>query len=178
MIFKETELKGAYLIELEKNLDERGFFARSFCEKEFQDHGISFNPVQANLSYNERCNTLRGMHYQESPYEEAKLVRCVRGSIFDVIIDLRDGSSTKNQSYGVELNRENRKSLFIPKGFAHGFLTLEPNTEVSYLMSDFYLPGKGRGIRWDDPFYDIQWPGEIHVISEKDEAWPYVKQQV
>jgi len=175
MIFRETELKGAYLIELEKNLDERGFFARSFCEKEFLYHGISFSPVQANLSFNERSNTLRGMHYQESPYEEAKLVRCVWGSIFDVIIDLRDQSPTKDHWVGVELNRENRKSLYVPKGFAHGFLTLEPNTEVSYLMSDFYTAGKGRGIRWDDPFYNIQWPGKIRSISEKDKSWPLLQ---
>jgi dTDP-4-dehydrorhamnose 3,5-epimerase len=174
MIFQETELKGAYLIELEENRDERGFFARSFCEKEFLDHGISFKPVQANLSYNKRSNTLRGMHYQKSPYEEAKLVRCIQGSIFDVIIDLRDESPTKDRWFGVELNQENRKSLYVPKGFAHGFLTLEPSTEVSYLMSDFYLPGKGRGIRWDDPFYDIQWPDKVLSISEKDKTWPFV----
>jgi dTDP-4-dehydrorhamnose 3,5-epimerase len=175
MIFKETELKGVYLIELEKIPDERGFFARSYCEKEFLNHGISFNPVQANLSYNKNSNTLRGMHYQESPYEEAKLVRCVRGAIFDVIVDLRNGSSTKNKWVGVELNQENRKSLYVPKGFAHGFLTLEPNTEVCYLMSDFYVPGKGRGIRWDDPFYDIQWPSQVCVISDKDKAWPLLQ---
>lgn len=175
MIFRETNLSGAFVIELEKSRDDRGFFARSFCEKEFLNHGIPFQPVQANLSHNEKKFTLRGMHFQESPYEETKLVRCVRGSLYDVIIDLRDGSPTKDQWVGIELNQENRKSLYIPKGFAHGFLTLEPNTEVSYLMSDFYVPGKGRGIRWDDPFYDIQWPDKVRVISDKDKTWPLIQ---
>ena len=173
MIFQETKLQGAYIIELEKNVDDRGFFARTFCVNEFQEQGLSFNPVQTNLSFNEKSHTLRGMHYNESPHEEAKVVRCVRGSIFDVIIDLRDESPTKNEWVGVELTAGNCKSLYVPKGFAHGFLTLKPETEVSYLMSDFYVPGKGRGIRWDDPFYDIHWPGEPAVISEKDNGWPY-----
>lgn len=174
MKFSETGLKEAYTIELEELVDERGFFARTFCIKEFAEEGIDFNPVQRNHSYNEYKHTLRGMHYQESPYEEAKLVSCVKGLIYDVIIDIREDSSTLNKWIGVELSASNRKMLFVPKGFAHGFLTLEDDTEVSYLMSDFHKPGVGKGIRWDDPFYDIQWPADVKVISEKDKNWPYI----
>ncbi|PWN07816.1 dTDP-4-dehydrorhamnose 3,5-epimerase [Rhodohalobacter mucosus] len=174
MRFHETDLKGSYLIELDEINDERGFFARSFCTHEFLIQGITFNPVQANLSLNKRKHTLRGIHYQDPPHEEAKLVRCIRGSIFDVIIDLREDSPTSGQWVGVELTDKNRKSIYIPKGFAHGFLTLEPDSEVSYLMSDHHVPGKGLGIRWNDPFYNIQWPAEPAVISDKDRNWPLV----
>lgn len=173
MKFSETELKEPYIIELEEHIDERGFFARTFCINEFAEVGIDFNPVQRNLSYNKYKHTLRGMHYQEPPYEEAKLVSCVKGSIYDVIIDIREDSSTLNKWIGLEMSAVNRKMLFVPKGFAHGFLTLEDDTEVSYLMSDFYKPGVGGGIHWDDPFYHIEWPAQAEVISEKDKNWPY-----
>jgi dTDP-4-dehydrorhamnose 3,5-epimerase len=173
MIFKETKLKDAYIIDLDDKKDERGFFARTFCEKEFKEAGQPFRAVQANLSYNKSRFTLRGMHYQVSPHEEAKIVRCIRGAVYDVIIDLRKKSPTADQWMGVELSAENRKSLYVPKGFAHGFLTLREHTEVHYLMSEFYMPGVGRGIRWDDPFYNIEWPNEAGIISEKDQNWPY-----
>lgn len=177
MIFTKTTLKDAFVLELEKKGDERGFFARTYCREEFRDSGISFVPVQANISYNHQKHTLRGMHYQAAPYEEAKLVSCVKGAIYDVIIDLREDSLTFREWFGIELNAINRKMLYIPKGFAHGFLTLEGDTEVSYLMSEFYKPGAGMGIRWDDPYYNIQWPVKAEVISEKDKNWPYVKER-
>jgi len=175
MKFIETELKEAYIIELEEHVDERGFFARTFCVNEFDEEGIDFNPVQRNRSYNESKHTLRGMHYQESPYEEAKLVSCVRGAMYDVIIDIREDSTTVDKWIGVELTASNRKMLYVPKGFAHGFLTLEDDTEVSYLMSDFYKPGVGRGIKWDDPYFNIKWPAEVLAISDKDRNWPTYK---
>ena len=177
MRFFETELKEAYTIELEEYEDERGFFARTFCVNEFAEEGIDFNPVQQNLSNNKSIHTLRGMHYQESPHEEAKLVSCVRGSIYDVILDIREDSPTLNKWLGVELSALNRKMLFVPKGFAHGFLTLEDDTEVSYLMSDFYKPGIGKGICWNDPFYNIKWPADVKVISEKDKNWPVCNEE-
>lgn len=177
MIFTETNLKDAYTLELEKKEDQRGFFARTYCQDEFKVMGISFTPVQANLSYNKYRHTLRGMHYQASPFEEAKLVSCIKGAIFDVIIDIRPGSPTYCEWIGVELSADNKRLLFVPEGFAHGFLTLERETEISYLMSEFYTPGTGRGIRWDDPVFHINWPGEIEVISEQDKKWPSFNQK-
>jgi len=172
MIFCETSLKGAFLIELEEHKDGRGFFARTFCQNEFEEVGIDFHPVQRNLSYNRFRHTLRGMHFQKSPNEEAKLVSCAKGSIYDVIIDIRKESPSQNNWIGVKLSSENRKMIYVPKGFAHGFLTLEDDTEVSYLMSDFYKPGVGSGIRWDDPYFNIDWPAKVSVISDKDKNWP------
>jgi len=178
MIFKETSLKGAYIIETEPIEDGRGSFARSFCQKEFALHGINMNIVQCNISYNKKKGTLRGMHYQGSPYEEAKLVSCVGGSIYDVMIDLRPDSATYCQWIAVELTAyclpltACYRMLYIPKGFAHGFLTLEDNTEVFYQMSEFYAPGYGRGIRWNDPLFGIAWPGEVKVISDQDKSYP------
>lgn len=172
MIFEETKLKDVYLIKLDKKEDERGFFARTFCEREFEEIGQPFRAVQANLSYNSEKYTLRGMHFQVSPHEEAKIVRCVRGAIYDVIVDLRKDSPTVNQWMAAELTAENRHSLYVPKGFAHGFLSLEDNTEVLYLMSQFYEPGSGAGFRWDDPKYGIEWPAVPKVISGKDNSWP------
>lgn len=175
MKFTETKLKDAYTLELEPKEDKRGFFARTYCRKEFEEIGIDFTPVQANISYNRSKHTLRGMHYQVSPFEEAKLVFCVKGAIFDVIIDIRQGSPTVLEWIGVELNHDNKKMIFVPEGFAHGFLTLDDETEVFYLMSEFYSPGSGRGIRWNDPAFNIHWPEEIAVISEKDKNWPDYK---
>ncbi len=170
MIFKETKLKGAYIIEIEKLEDERGFFARAWCKKEFEMHNLISRLVQANVSFNKKMGTLRGMHYQLAPYEETKLVRCTRGAIYDVIIDLRPDSNTYGQWMSVELTSENYKMLYVPENFAHGFLTLEDNTEVTYQVSKIYSPGSERGIRYNDPGFRIDWPLEVTVISEKDKS--------
>jgi len=168
MIFKETKLKGAYLIEIEPIEDERGFFARSFCEEEFRKHGLDFRIVQCNVSFNKKKGTLRGMHYRVAPHEEAKLVSCIRGAIYDVIIDLRSDSNTYCQWFTVELSAENYKMLYVPEGFAHGFQTLEDNTVVSYQMSEFYHPECARSVRWDDPAFGIEWSLPSKIISQKD----------
>lgn len=172
MIFTETELKGAYFVEIEKLKDHRGFFARAWCQNEFKSNGLVSRLLQANVSYNTRKGTLRGMHYQQSPYEETKLVRCTRGAIYDVIIDLRPASPTYMQWIGVELTGENYKMLYVPENFAHGFQTLKDDTEITYQVSQFYTPGSERGIRWDDPAFGITWPIEVQVISDKDKSWP------
>lgn len=172
MIFKETKFKGAYLIDLEKNKDERGFFARSFCEKEFVTHNIKLLIKQSNISYNKRKGTLRGMHYQVAPHEEAKLVSCFRGAIYDVIIDLRLNSPTYCKWLAVELSAQNYISFYIPKGFAHGFQTLAPDTIVFYQMSEFYHPESAGGIRWDDPAFLIDWPSDNQIIDDKDKTYP------
>lgn len=172
MLFHETRLEGAFVIELEKREDTRGFFARGWCQKEFEDHGLVAQVVQANVSYNRKKGTLRGMHYQVAPVEETKLVRCVRGGIYDVIIDLRPESPTYKQWMGVELTAENYKMLYVPENFAHGVQTLEDDTEVIYQVSQFYTPGAERGIRWNDPAFRIEWPQDIEVISDKDADWP------
>lgn len=171
MIFKETKLRGAYIIEIDKIEDERGFFARSWCENEFKKHRLNSNLVQCNISFNKKKGTLRGMHYQITPYEEDKLVRCTKGAIYDAIIDLRLKSKTYKQWVSVELTSENRKMLYIPKGFAHGFQTLEDNTEVFYQMSEFYNGHCARGIRWNDGKFDIKWPIHNKIISFKDENY-------
>jgi dTDP-4-dehydrorhamnose 3,5-epimerase len=168
MIFQETKLKDAYIIEPERLEDERGFFARSFCQQEFKRFGIDFNIAQCNISFNKNKGTLRGMHYQSAPYEEAKMVSCVRGAIYDVIIDLRPNSSTYCQWLGVELSAENYEIFYIPKGFAHGFQTLAEDTVVLYQMSEFYHPESAQGVRWNDPAFEIKWPLSNSVISEKD----------
>lgn len=170
MIFTETKLKDAFIIEVEKLEDERGFFGRSWCVNEMKEHGIDVNILQANISFNKAKGTLRGMHYQIAPFQEAKFVRCSRGSIFDVIIDLRIDSPTFKQWIGVELTHENYKMLYVPEDFAHGFLTLEDDCEISYLMSELYVPGAGAIIRWNDPLFNIEWPFEPIVISEKDKS--------
>ncbi len=172
MIFTETKLKGSFIIEIEKHEDERGFFGRSWCVNEMKNHGINMNVVQANVSYNKQKGTFRGMHYQVAPFEEAKLVRCSKGSIFDVIIDLRMDSPTFKQWFGVDLSQENYKMLYIPKDFAHGFITLEDDCEISYLMSELYAPGAAATIRWNDPLFNIQWPFEPTILSEKDKSQP------
>jgi dTDP-4-dehydrorhamnose 3,5-epimerase len=172
MIFTETELKGAYIIDLERREDDRGFFARTWCQNEFEAHGLVARIVQANTSYNKLKGTLRGMHYQRAPYAETKLVRAVRGAIVDVIVDLRPDSPTYKRWIGVELTADNRRALFVPEGFAHGFQTLEDNTDVSYQVSAFYTPGAEGGARYNDPSFDIQWPLPISVISDKDATWP------
>jgi dTDP-4-dehydrorhamnose 3,5-epimerase len=171
MRFIETALKGAFIIELEPIEDERGFFVRSFCQKEFKKHGFKMNIVQCNISYNKKKGTLRGMHYQAKPYEEAKLVSCVRGTIYDVIIDLRPDSLTYCAWFAVELSSENYKILYVPKGFAHGFQVLEDNTVVFYQMSEFYHPECARGVKWDDLMFGITWPLVPVAISERDQSF-------
>lgn len=168
MIFKETELKGAYIIELEPIEDERGEFARSFCKNEFKEHGLNLTIAQCNISFNKKKSTLRGMHYQAAPHEETKLVSCMRGAIYDVIIDLRPDSSTYCQWFAVELIADNYTMLYIPEGFAHGFQALQDNTVVFYQMSEFYHPECARGVRWDDHAFNIVWPLSVPIISERD----------
>jgi dTDP-4-dehydrorhamnose 3,5-epimerase len=168
MVFKETKLKGAYVIKPERLEDERGFFARTFCQKEFEKQGLNPCIVQCSISFNKKKATLRGMHYQVAPYKEAKIVYCVKGTIYDVIIDLRSDSSTYCQWLDVELSAENCEMLYVPEDFAHGFQALEDNTVVFYQMSEFYHPECARGARWDDPAFGIKWPLSNSVISEKD----------
>jgi dTDP-4-dehydrorhamnose 3,5-epimerase len=171
MIFTETPLKGVYLIDLEKRGDERGFFARAFCEREFANCGLATRIVQANNSFSTKKGTLRGMHYQLAPKAETKIVRCLRGALFDVALDLREGSPTFGQSFGGELTAENRRTMYVPKGCAHGFITLADNTEAFYLVDEFYAPEYERGIRWDDPRFAIMWPAQAQVVSDKDRAY-------
>lgn len=172
MIFTPTKLAGAFIIDLKKIEDDRGFFARTFCFNEFKDNGIEFEVRQANTSLSAKKGTLRGMHFQKSPYEEDKLVRCTKGALFDVIIDLRKDSPTYKQWIGVELTEKNHRALLVPKGFAHGFLTLEDDTEANYLVSQFYTPGAESGIRYNDPQFGIEWPIKPTEVSEKDANHP------
>lgn len=172
MRFHETPLRGAYIIDLEFHHDERGSFVRTFCADEFEAQGLETAVVQCNASFNRRRGTLRGLHFQVAPYEEAKLVRCTKGSIYDVIVDLRPDSPTYAEWFGAELNEEEGRSLFIPRGFAHGFQTLADDTVVFYQMSEFYHPQSAGGIRWDDPVLGIAWPVEDAVLSEKDRTFP------
>jgi dTDP-4-dehydrorhamnose 3,5-epimerase len=172
MNFIETKLKGAFLVEIEKLTDERGFFGRSWCRKEFDSHGLNSHLVQANVSFNRKKGTLRGMHYQVAPFQESKLIRCTRGAIFDVIIDLRLDSPTYKQWTGVELTADNYTMFFVPEDFAHGFQTLTDETEIAYQVTQFYTPGSESGIRFDDPAFDIKWPLEVTTISDKDRTWP------
>ncbi len=168
MIFTETPLRGAFVIDLEKQGDERGFFARAFCEREFSAHGLVTRFVQANDSLTAQRGTLRGMHYQLAPKAETKLVRCIRGALHDVILDLRSGSPTFGKSFGAELTAENRRMMYVPKGFAHGFLTLTHDSEAFYLVDEFFSPEHERGVRWNDPRFDIRWPFAPTTISDKD----------
>lgn len=172
MRFVLTHLAGAYLIEPEPISDERGFFARTYCRNEFAEMGLNPNLVQCNISYNKMSGTLRGMHFQKAPYAEAKLVRCTQGGIYDVIVDLRNDSETFRQWFGVELTAENKNALYIPEGFAHGFITLKDDTEVLYQMSEFFHAECSSGVRWNDPAFMITWPRSISVISERDQNYP------
>ncbi|MBD2461552.1 dTDP-4-dehydrorhamnose 3,5-epimerase [Oscillatoria sp. FACHB-1407] len=171
MIFTETKLKGAFILDLEHREDSRGFFARTFCAKEFEAHGLKPTVAQCNLSFNHKAGTMRGMHYQIPPAAETKLVRCTRGAIYDVIIDLRPDSPTYMEYIGVELTEDNRRALYVPELFAHGYLALTDGAEVGYQVGEFYTPGYERGIRYDDPAFKIEWPIPITVISDKDAAW-------
>lgn len=171
MNFTPTSLTGAYVIDVDPIKDERGFFARSFCQNEFSNLGLKSVIAQSNISYNTVKNTLRGMHYQQPPYAEAKLVTCISGSIFDVIIDIRPTSATYMQYFCCELTSSNRRSIYIPEGFAHGFQTLEDHSEVLYQMFDFFSPSHAWGIRWNDESFNIPWPSSPAVISDKDMSY-------
>ena len=172
MIMRPTSLHGAYVIDLEKREDSRGFFARAWCRREFEQHHLVPDLVQANLSYNTIKGTLRGMHYQAEAYGEVKLVRCTRGRLYDVIIDVRPESPSYGRWLGVELTADNRLMLYVPAGFAHGYETLEDDTEALYLVSEYYTPVAERGVRYDDPAFKIVWPLPVTSVSEKDQKWP------
>ena len=172
MIFRDIGLTGAWLIDLEKKGDERGFFARFFCQDEFSQKGLETDFVQINTSLSVEAGTLRGMHYQLSPFAEVKVVRCIKGALWDCIIDLRPDSPTYRKWYGAELSEENRTMLYVPRGFAHGFITLSANTEALYLVSNRYAPSAERGLRWHDPVFAIDWPRTPVEVSVKDRSWP------
>lgn len=171
MRFIETKLKDAYIVDLEVRADDRGGFARTFCTQEFEAHGLQPNVVQSNLSFNYKAGTIRGMHYQVSPACETKFIRCIKGAIYDVIVDLRPASPTYLQHFGVELSAENRRALYIPNMFAHGYQALTDGAEVLYQVSEFYTPDCERGFRYDDPTFAIQWQLPVSVISKKDLDW-------
>lgn len=175
MKFQKTKIKGLYIIEPELKIDERGGFRRIFCQKEFSKIGIEFKIVQVNQSFNQKRGTLRGMHFQKEPKAEDKIVQCLRGAIYDVALDLRRGSPSFGQWIAEELDEKNKKMIYIPKGFAHGFQTLTNNCEILYFMSEFYSPKHSSGVRWNDPFFNIKWPIKPKVISEKDKNWPLMK---
>lgn len=172
MIFTPTKLAGAFVIDLQPAEDERGFFARTFCEKEFEAHGINGRFVQCNISFNKKKSTLRGLHYQRPPHEEAKLVRCTAGAVYDVIVDLRSSSPTFKRWTAAELTAENHRALYVPEGFAHGFQTLCDDTEVFYQMTEFYVPESGCGCHWNDPAFGINWPQGPRTITLKDQNYP------
>jgi dTDP-4-dehydrorhamnose 3,5-epimerase len=178
MNFLPTAIPGAYVVELNKHMDERGFFARGWCQREFQAHNLPAGIVQMNISFNRHRHTLRGFHYQAPPHQEDKLLRCIRGSLFDVLIDLRTDSPTYLHRLEIELRHRDYRSLLIPKGCANAFLTLEDDTEATYLVSEFYEPAAERGLRWNDPSFNIRWPAEPAVISDKDRSWPDFKNGV
>lgn len=171
MIFTPAPLPGAHVVEIEKREDSRGFFARTWCEREFEAKGLVTRFVQCNVSRSRAAGTLRGMHYQVAPHSEVKLVRCTRGAIHDVILDLRPDSPTFRRWFGIELSAENHRMLYVPTGFAHGFLSLEDDSEVTYQVSAFYAPQCERGVRFDDPAFGVAWPRPVRVISDKDRAW-------
>lgn len=172
MDFVETPLRGAYLVRARQIADDRGFFARGWCRGEFADHGLNPDMTQLNLGFSLRRGTLRGLHYQEAPNAEAKFVRCTRGAIYDVIVDLRRDSRTRGEWFGAELTADNRAMLYAPEGFAHGYLTLVDETEMYYLTSASYVATAARGVRYDDPAFGITWPMPVEVISEADRNWP------
>ncbi len=171
MIFTETKIKNAFVITLEKIEDFRGFFARAWCQNEFIKHGLNPNFVQCNIAFTKKKGTIRGMHYQAQPHTEAKLIRCIRGRVYDVMVDLRAESETYKQSFAIELSENEYKKIYIPEGCAHGYQSLTDNTELFYTVSQFYTPEAERGIRWDDPQFNINWPIGNPLLSEKDKNW-------
>lgn len=172
MIFTETKLEGVFITDIEPISDERGFFGRTFCTREFEEKGLVTEFVQCSVSYNKTKGTLRGMHFQAAPHEETKIVSCTKGAIYDVVLDLRPASNTFKQWVAVELSAATHRSLYIPKGVAHGFLTLQDNTEVYYQISEFYYPALSKGVRWDDPAFGMEWPSEADNISPRDLTFP------
>lgn len=172
MTFRESKIAGAFEIDLERKFDDRGFFARSWCKREFEDQGLDSKLVQCSISFSTSRGTLRGMHYQTAPFAETKLVRCTQGAIYDVVLDLRPGSATFREWIAVILTAESRNMIYVPKGCAHGFLTLQDQTEVFYQMSEIYNPESARGVRWDDPAFQIVWPDSVEAISERDRSYP------
>ncbi|KUJ78790.1 dTDP-4-dehydrorhamnose 3,5-epimerase [Ruegeria profundi] len=175
MIFTETHLRGAYLVDLQEISDDRGFFARAFCANEFEKHGLKPAIAQINLSFNEKKGTMRGLHYQQAPATEAKFMRCINGAIYDVIVDMRPDSDTYLQHFGIELSVENRRALYVPEMFAHGYLALTDGAQAYYSASEFYTPGVEQGLRYDDPALGIQWPQTVTIVSEKDAGWPLIQ---
>jgi dTDP-4-dehydrorhamnose 3,5-epimerase len=172
VIFTETKLQGAYVIDLDRHEDERGFFARTWCAREFEEHGLDTNIAQCSVSFNSRRGILRGMHCQIARHEEVKLIRCTRGAVYDVIIDLRPGSATFTDFFGMELNADTHTMLYVPEGFAHGFVTLMDETEVLYQMSKAYSPAHATGVRWNDPAFNIAWPISDPIMVPRDRAYP------
>ena len=172
MKFDQTKLPGVFHLHIVPAADERGFFARTWCQEEFERHKLNTRVVQCSVSFNRQKGTLRGIHYQAPPFEECKIVRCTQGSIYDVIVDLRPASPTFRQWIGITLSAANREMVYIPEGFGHGFITLEDDTEVFYQMSEFYKPEAARGVRWDDPAFQVAWPAKPVVISERDRTYP------
>jgi dTDP-4-dehydrorhamnose 3,5-epimerase len=172
MKFTETHLKGAFIIEINKLGDERGFFGRSWCRHEMEEHGLNGSIAQINTSFSPHKGTIRGLHYQIAPFQECKMIRCTRGAIFDLIVDLRPDSPTFLKWFGEELTQDNHKALYSPEGFAQGFLTLTPDAEITYFTTQFYAPGKDRGVRWNDPNFGIKLPMEPVVIADRDKNWP------
>ena len=172
MIFLPTDLPGAFIVELDRREDDRGFFARTWCQREFEDAGLNPTLVQSSVSFSPRRGTLRGMHWQAAPNSETKLVRCTRGAIWDVIIDLRPESPMYTQHFGVELSEDSGRALYIPEGMAHGFVTLADNCEVFYQMSDYHVPAAARGVRWNDPAFEIDWPVTNPILHPRDAAYP------
>jgi len=177
VIFTKTPLQDAWLIDLDRKEDERGYFARTFCKNEFEEHGLESFTAQCNMSFNHKAGTLRGMHYQLPPAAEAKLIRCVKGAIYDVIIDMQPDSPTYLQHFGVRLDDENWTALYVPPLFAHGYQALTDGATVTYQVSEFYTPGQERGLRYDDPRFAIEWPMEVTVISQKDASWEPFREQ-
>ena len=177
MIFTETKLKGAYIIDIQQREDSRGFFARAFCQQEFEAHGLKPLIAQANVAYNVRQGTLRGMHFQFPPAAETKVVRCTRGAIVDIIVDLRPESATYLEHIAVELTADNHRALYVPERFAHGYQVLEDKTETSYQVGEFYAPGFEGGLRYDDPRLGLEWPLPVSVISDKDKVWKLLSEQ-
>ena len=175
MKFIETKLPGAFVIEPEKKEDKRGFFTRTWCKNELGNHGLKAEIAQVNINFNKQRGTLRGMHYQAAPYGECKIIKCTRGAVFDVVIDLRKDSPTYLDWIGVELTGDNFRMLYVPENFSHGFITLEDQTEICYMVTQFYTPEAERGIRWDDPSFNIKWPLHPQVISDKDSSYPDFK---
>jgi len=177
LIFKETTLPGAYILEPEKINDQRGYFTRLWCKRELQHHGLKSNLAQSNAGFSHRKGTLRGLHFQKAPHAEVKIVRCARGAMFDVIVDLRPESPTYKRWFGVELNEDNGRMLYVPEGFAQGYITLMDNTEMNYHTSEFYSSEAASGVRYDDPEFGIQWPLAATIISEQDRNWPLMEQR-